>query len=130
LAGVPAGVAERVELLHRQRVHVGAQADGAIARAVLYDPDHARLAQAAVDGDPPFGELRRDHVGGAVLFEAELGMRVDVPPDGGDRRRLQRDGVEDVHPRSLAGIRENRAMKSTPTTVSPAAIELAQALVR
>ena len=55
LAGVAAGVAEGVELLHRQGVHVGAQADGPVGGAAFDDADHAGGAQAAEDGDAPLG---------------------------------------------------------------------------
>jgi hypothetical protein len=72
---------EGVDFLHRQGVHVGAQADRAFSGARLDDADHAGDAHAADDRDAPFGELGGDHVGGALLFVAEFGMGVDVAPD-------------------------------------------------
>jgi hypothetical protein len=77
--------------VHGQRVHVGAQAHGAVAGAVLDDAHHAGGAQAAVDGNAPFGELGRHHVGGAHFFEAQFGMGMDVTPDGGDAGGLGDD---------------------------------------
>ena len=46
--------------------------------AVLHDADDAGLAHAAVDRDAPVGERLGDQVGGALLFEAELGVGMDV----------------------------------------------------
>ena len=44
LAGVLAAVVELVELLHGQRIHVGAQANGAVTGAVFQDAHHTRFA--------------------------------------------------------------------------------------
>ena len=105
LAVVLAGVLEGVELGHRQRVHVGAQADGAAALAAVapvHDAHHAGGAHAAVHGDAPFRQLFRHQVGGALFLEAEFGMRVDVAPQLGDGRGLRQDGFDQVHGHSLA----------------------------
>src|SRR6185369_11324633 len=97
LALVPAGVAEGVELLHRQRIHVGAQANRARTGAVPHDADDPRRTQAAVDRDTPFRELLGHYIGGAHFFETQFGMGMDVAPDCGDGRRLGHHRVEDVH---------------------------------
>jgi hypothetical protein len=70
-----------VELLHGQRIHVGAQADRAFRVAVLDDADHAGLAQPAHHRDAPFGQARGDHVGGALFFVAQFRVGVQVAPD-------------------------------------------------
>jgi hypothetical protein len=97
LAGMLAGMRERVVLGDRQRVDVRAQADGAVAGAVLDDADDARGPQAAVDRDAPVGELPGDEVRGALLLEAQFGMGVDVAPDGGNAGRVGEDGFDEAH---------------------------------
>ncbi|MPM26106.1 hypothetical protein SDC9_72607 [bioreactor metagenome] len=100
LACVLAGVLEGVELLHGQRVDVGAQAHGVAAGAAvaaLDDADHAGLAQAAMDGNAPLGELGRHQIGRAHFFKTQFGVSVDVAPHGGDGCRLGDDGINDFH---------------------------------
>lgn len=97
LAGMPAGVGEGVELLHGQRIHVGAQADGTWAVAALDDADHAGLAQAAVHRNAPLGELGGNQVGRAKLFKTQFRVGMDVTAHGRDAGRLGHDGVEDLH---------------------------------
>ncbi len=78
--------AKVVFLVHRQRVHVGAQADRAAAvlrRSPRNHGDDPGLADVAVMLDAERGELARDDLDGAVLLEAQLGMRVQVAPQGG-----------------------------------------------
>ena len=70
-------------LLHRQRVHVGAQADRGLPVAVPQHADDAGLADAAMHLDAPFLRAFGDEVGGAVLLQAQFGMGVDVVADGG-----------------------------------------------
>ncbi|MNI26820.1 hypothetical protein D3C73_805370 [compost metagenome] len=82
LAFVLAGVREAVDLLHGQRVHVGAQAHRAVTgQLAANDADHARATQAAINLDAPFFKLGRHDVGGAEFFEGQFGMRVDVAAD-------------------------------------------------
>ncbi len=73
-------VREVVLLLHRQRVHVGAQADRAAAAvgAPAHDSDHAGLADPRVVLDAEVGEALADDLGGAMLLEAELRVHVQV----------------------------------------------------
>jgi hypothetical protein len=61
-------------------------------------------AQAAVDRYAPLGELLGDQVRGALLLEAELGMRVEVAAQRGDLRRIGQDGFDDLH----GGLRGER----------------------
>ncbi len=78
-----AAMVEGVALVHRQRIHVGAQAD---CHRIVADPDgadHAGLADAGGDLDAPFLELLGDDAAGALLLEAQLGVGMDVAADGG-----------------------------------------------
>src|SRR5438105_3227623 len=61
-------------LFHRQRVHVGAQADAlaAVAFALEY-ADHAGAAEAAVHLDAPLRQLGGNDSGRADFLEADLG---------------------------------------------------------
>ena len=61
-ARIAAAMVDLVGFLHRQRVHVGAQADRLLAVAGTQHADHAGAADAAMHLDPPFGKLRGDHV--------------------------------------------------------------------
>ena len=70
-------------LLHRQAVHVGAQADRLAARAALQHADHAGLADAPVHLDAPLGELGRDDLRRAVLLQPDLRVGMQVAADGG-----------------------------------------------
>ncbi len=98
LAVVDRAVVELVQLLHGQRVHIGAQADQALAGlATLEQTDDAGAGQAPVHLDPPVGELLGDHIGGAVLLEGDLGMAVDVPAPGLHVLGELGDAVDDRH---------------------------------
>ena len=71
-------VREIVLFRERQRVEVGAQADGARAAAFAQDSDDAGLGQSAMDFEAIGGELARDQVGAARFAEREFGMGVQV----------------------------------------------------
>jgi hypothetical protein len=84
-AGVHAAVVLRsvrkaVCFLDRQRVHVGAQPQRFPVGTVFEHADDARFSDAAVHLDAERLELRRDEIRGALLLEAELGVRVQVAP--------------------------------------------------
>ena len=87
-------------LFHRQRVHIGAQPDAlaavALALALEY-PDHAGAAEPAVHLDAPTLELLRDDARRAHLLEADLGMRVQIPPDGGEFVGIAVDAFDGGH---------------------------------
>ena len=100
LAGHAAGVGEGVGLGHGQRVHVGAQGDGAAAAAGVApedDADDAGFAHAAQGGDAPFGEFLHDQLGGAVLFVGGFGVGVQITPQGGHGLGLGDDFDDQVH---------------------------------
>ncbi|MNT32129.1 hypothetical protein D3C72_1679920 [compost metagenome] len=95
LAGVLRAVIKGVRFLQRQRVHVGAQADGARAVAVADHAHQAGGAQAAMHFDAPGFQIPRDYVGGALFFEAEFRVGVDIAADRLDfGLRLQDFGNE------------------------------------
>ena len=80
---VRAAMVEGVEFVHRERIHVGAQADGA---RIVADPDgadDAGLADTRRYLQAPLLQLLRHDGAGPLLLEAEFGMGVDVAPDGG-----------------------------------------------
>src|ERR1700733_12947969 len=69
-------------LLHRQRVHIGAQPDALAAIAVaLEHADHPGAAEPAMHFDAPLLELVGDDAGGADFLEADLGMGMQIPAD-------------------------------------------------
>ena len=89
---VDARMAKRVEFRNGQSIHVGAQTHSPVAVSALDDSNNPGLSQAAMDGNAPFGQQLRDQVGGALFLEAELGMGMDVPPDGGELRTWREVG--------------------------------------
>jgi hypothetical protein len=97
---VGAAVREGVHLLDRQRVHVGAQADHALACAAVtavHQADHARLCEAAVDLDAPGREPFGHQVGREALLEAELGVRVDAAAQRRDVAGVRFDVGDECH---------------------------------
>ena len=93
-----------VQLLDRQGVHVGAQADGAVAGAVAQHADHAGHAHAAMHLDPPGFELPGDDLGGAVFRHAKFGMGVEILPDGGEFGLVAANGIEGGHGGSQGSV--------------------------
>ena len=70
---------------HRQRIHVGAQANASAAAALaLEHADHAGAAEAAVHLDTPLRQFVGNDPGSADFLEADLGMRVQIPADRGE----------------------------------------------
>ena len=75
-------VPEFVVLRHRQRIHVGTQADHAAAVAAFAadDAHHAGLANSAMHLDSKRLKRTCDDPGRPDLFEAKLGMGMQVAP--------------------------------------------------
>ncbi len=73
-------VGKLVLLLHRQRIHVGAQADRASARlcAAANDGDDPGAADPRVMLDSERAEALGDDLRGSMLLEPELGVHVQV----------------------------------------------------
>jgi hypothetical protein len=70
---------------HRQRIHVGAQADAPGAAAfALEHADDAGASKSAMNLDAPLRELIGDDAGGADFLEADFGMGMQVAADRGE----------------------------------------------
>ena len=85
---VAAGVGKAGLFVDRQRVHVGAQAELALAVAAPKASDDARAAESAFDLVAPFAELGRHQFRGAVLVESQFGVVVDVTTQADEFIRL------------------------------------------
>src|SRR6267378_3588987 len=85
-------------LFHRQRVHVGAQANALAAAAfALEHADHAGAAEAAMYLDAPLGQLVGHDAGGPDFLEADFGMGVQIPADRGEFLGIAFDAVDVGH---------------------------------
>ncbi|MNF99035.1 hypothetical protein D3C84_819200 [compost metagenome] len=81
LAGIAAGVGHAAFFLDRQGVHVRADADAAVATAVLEGTDDARAADTLEDLITPLAQVAGHQLAGDVLLETELGVLVDPSPN-------------------------------------------------
>ena len=88
LAAFGAGVGKGVELLDRQRVHVGTQANGPCRVAAPDNADHTGGAQPPVHRNTPFGKPGGYHVGGADFVETQFRMGVQITTHGLQVRAL------------------------------------------
>ncbi len=73
-------VTEVVHLDQIERIHIGAQPDGAIALAHLQRADHTGFGQAAMHRHTEGFERRGDELGGAMLLKRGLGVHVQIMP--------------------------------------------------
>ena len=90
-ARVLAGMGEAVVLFHRQRIHVGAQTDGALALAALQNAHNTGAPDASHHRNTPTLQ-QLGHTGGRALFgKAQLRMCVQVAADGHELRRAVLD---------------------------------------
>ncbi len=103
LAVVGGAMGERVALLDRQRIHVGAEADAAGRVAAPDGADDAGLGEAAMHLAAELLELGGDEVGRAALLESELGMGVDVAAEARQFRLKLEDAGDEGHGDSLRG---------------------------
>src|SRR3954447_26411590 len=62
----------------------------------------------------PFGELCRDNIGGALLLEPDLGMRMDVAADRGQLVEIVAYLGEDRHGGSSVGCRHHSDSELLP----------------
>ena len=99
-----AAIRDVVQFLDRQGIHVGAQADGAVAGAVAQHAHHAGDADAAMHLDAPGFELAGDDLGGAMFGHAEFGMGVEILPDGGQFGMVAANGIEGGHGGSQGSV--------------------------
>ena len=93
------GAPRQVRLLvHRQGVHVGAQAHALAGSALaLDDADDAGLADAGMNLDAVGFQLLGDQAGGAHFLEADLGVGMDVAADFRHAIRVTLDLLQDFH---------------------------------
>jgi hypothetical protein len=94
---MPRPVREGVVLFQRQRVHVGTQPDAPPAGAMAKPADDAGAADAGGHLVAPLGQLLGDHLGSAMLLEAQLRMGVYVAPYGLDLRLEVQDSLRQQH---------------------------------
>jgi hypothetical protein len=110
---VPGGsrpIGKLVGLVDRQRIHVRPQSDRR-AIASSENADHARLANVAMNPTAKFGKLTGNKLGGAVLLEAKLGVRMQVSPPRGHLVMKGLDSIRDL-PSDLAQLDDwARAMR-------------------
>ncbi|MNQ80524.1 hypothetical protein D3C85_955090 [compost metagenome] len=85
--GVAAAVGQAGGFDDGQGIHVGAQAQGAVGAAVAQHADHTGAADAGMHLEAPFHQQACHQGGGALFFEAEFGVGVDVLA-----QRLELDG--------------------------------------
>ena len=88
-------------LVDRQRVHVGADADGLAGLRAFDHGDHAGLADAAAELDAQLPEEGGHRLRGLMLLERELGVLVQLAPQrhqlGGSTLDDFRDAGVDIH---------------------------------
>ena len=99
-SGMGAGVGKGVELLHRQRVHIGPQTHTAAAGPAIAPMDDAndpRGCHATVQRNAPAGQLLRHDIGGTHFLETQLRVGVNVFADGGDGGGVLQDGGVNFH---------------------------------
>ncbi|MNI57383.1 hypothetical protein D3C73_1124400 [compost metagenome] len=75
----PAGMGEAVVLLHRQGIHVGAQAQATRAAASAQYADYAMTPDTAMHFVAPFFEFAGHQFGGQRGVCAQFRVLVDVP---------------------------------------------------
>ena len=100
-AVVGRAVGDVVPFEDRQRVHVGAERDGALARRAFQDAHHAGLREPAMHRNAEGLEFLGHDGCGALLLETQFRMSVDIAPP---RRHIVVDrgnAVDDGHGGSL-----------------------------
>jgi len=88
---------ELVQLLDRQRIHIGAQPDRRRRVAASDGTDDPGSGEPAMHLDAVFGELGGDEIGSALLGKGQFGMGVDVAADRRQFVQIIGDFGEDRH---------------------------------
>src|SRR6056297_253784 len=93
-----AGVIGAGQVVHRERIHVGAQANGAARCPALDHRDDARARDPGLDPvHPEFAELFHNQFRGLMAIEPKLGMRVQVSPPRGHLVGEPADAIDHGH---------------------------------
>ena len=100
-AVVGRAVGDVVPFEDRQRVHVGAERDGALARRAFENAHHAGLREPAMHRNAEGHEFFRHDGCGAFLLETQFRMGVDVAPPRGHIVVDRGNAVDDGHGGSL-----------------------------
>ena len=86
------GIVDAGFLDDRQGIQIGTQADGLLPRPLAAnDADDPGSGHADIGFDPPFPQLVCNKFRGAILFQAELGMGVDIAANGDQFVEVRRD---------------------------------------
>ena len=90
-------------LVDRQRIHIRAQTDPAVAALLAVDQRHdTGLAKARVDlVHPVFAQLLRDDGAGTRFGKSDFGIRVQVAENLGQFLRALGDDGQNVHGNGL-----------------------------
>ena len=83
-AGVDGTVSKIIFFHDRQRIHVGAQADGARAAALAQSADNAGSGQATVHFQPIGGQLTRYKIRRSLFHEGQFRVGMQLTPDSFD----------------------------------------------
>ena len=102
-AHVATGIRQACGFVDGQRIHVGAQADAALARAFFELTHQPRAPQAPGDLVAPSAQLFCDQIAGAVLLVAHFGVPVNVAADRNELIGLGLQGLQFVVQKSIAG---------------------------
>jgi hypothetical protein len=98
-----AAIGDIIQFFHRQRIHIGAQPNGAIAGTVAEHPHHARAAHAAMDFNAQ-GFERGSHLFRRAEFRhAEFRMGMQIPPKGSEFGVVAANGINRGHGGSGSG---------------------------
>ena len=88
----------RAFFLDRQRIHVGAQADGRTVAAIALDAcHHTRTAEPPVYFKPHLRQPFRHEIRGFELLETKLRIGVDMAPPAGQFGVKIGDTIDDRH---------------------------------
>jgi len=124
LAGIARGIGQVRGLGDRQRIHVGAQADAALAGLLAVDdaddtgPGNALMHLV----DPPVAQRLRHDPRRARLLEADLGMRVQIAADRGEFVLItldEGDGGHGLSPETVSGDHATSGSRSIAARICP-----------
>lgn len=84
---------------HRQSVHIGAEADGVVARsAAAQRANHAGTADAGTDLDTPTGEQLGNLRGGTGFVESDFRMGMEIMAPAHQQRQFALQIFKSTHP--------------------------------